>query len=275
MLRFLYRCVLRAHPGYFRQRFADEMMSVFDQTRGRLDPARLLVDGVISLLRQWGLRSEFWDAPAGHVIADGAPLFYTFENPKPRTTALVYGALLSALVLNGVCWAMGYAWNHPRFMDIRPGYGPAGRVPESKLISRSIRRSTVAAEPPLSIDAGRVLLVFKSPAHAHSAAQPSGEATAGQALYASPGSGIDLQSYAGTYVTDSASATSVLITVEDGKLRVEVPREFQGFFLPESATTFIAVDVPDCRVEFATNGDGTVHRLVIYKGGLRITALRR
>lgn len=165
MLRFLYRCVLHAHPEHFRQRFGDEMLSIFDQTQGLLPSATLFADGLLSLIRQRALRPQFWEAPAPRVAAEGAPIFYTFEQSKLRTEALIYGVLLSAFVLNGVCWTMGYAWNHPVFMDIRPGYGPAGKAPESKLISRPIHRAPVVAEPPLYTDQGRVLLVFKAPPH--------------------------------------------------------------------------------------------------------------
>src|SRR5215472_15707880 len=129
MLRFLYRCVLDIHPSYFRHRFADEMLSIFDQAEGKLAELRLLVDSILSLFRQWTLRPEFWEERAPGVAAEGVPVFYTFEHSRLRTEALVYGVLLSAFVLNGVCWTMGDAWNHPIFMDIRPGYGPAGKVP--------------------------------------------------------------------------------------------------------------------------------------------------
>ncbi len=59
MLRPLYRWVLRLHPAGFRTRFADEMLSIFDHTTGITATVRLLVDGLISLLRQWTLRPEF------------------------------------------------------------------------------------------------------------------------------------------------------------------------------------------------------------------------
>ena len=274
MLRFLYRCVLRAHPAYFRQRFADEMLSIFDHAEGKLSTAKLLRDGVTSLLRQWTLRPEFWEAPPVHAVAGGAPLFYSLENPKPRTVALFYGALLSAVVLNGVCWTMGYAWNHPRFMDIRPGYGPAGRVPESKLIARPLRRSLAAPEPPLSTDAGRVLLVFKSPARALSGA-PAENATAGAALSTPRTVSIELQAYAGTYVTASAKPVEVLITVEAGRLYVEFPGEVRGFFGPTSAARFVAADLPECWIEFAANSDGIIDRAEVYCRGKHVTALRR
>lgn len=274
MLRFLYRCVLRAHPAYFRQRFAGEMLSIFDETAGTLPAAKLFVDGVISLLRQWALRPEFWqEAPPALAATGSAPLFYTFENPKPRTVALFYGALLSAMVLNGVCWTMGYAWNHPRFMDIRPGYGPAGRVPESKLISRPLRRSLTAPQPPLSTDAGRVLLVFNSPVRVRSAAPPE-SANAGAALSTPRMVSIELQAYAGTYVSASAKPVEVLITVEAGRLYVEFPGEVSGFFGPASLTRFVAADVPDCWIEFAANSDGIIDRAEVYCRGKHVTALR-
>ena len=64
MLRVLHHLVLRAHPPYFRQRFAEEMQSIFDQTGGTLAAAGLLVDAILSLGRQWTLRPEFWEEPA-------------------------------------------------------------------------------------------------------------------------------------------------------------------------------------------------------------------
>jgi hypothetical protein len=162
MLRDLYRFVVLAHPARFRRRFGDEMLSIFDQSEGKLSRVRLLADGVMSLLRQWALRPEVLQETAVSTVA-GQPHFYTFEREKLRAATLVYGALLSALVLNGVCWTMGYAWNHPIFMDIRPGYGPRGRVPESKLVARPVHRSPIIMEPPLYTQEGRLVLVFNAP----------------------------------------------------------------------------------------------------------------
>ena len=164
MLRVLYGCVLRAHPRYFRERFAAEMQSIFDHSESKFAAAGLLADALLSMARQWTLRPQYWQEPSLAATAGGAPFFCMLGTSKPRTAALVSGAFLSVLVLNAVCWTMGYAWNHPRFMDIRPGYGPSGRVPESKLISRPVHRSPVVVEPALQSDQGRVLLIFKSPA---------------------------------------------------------------------------------------------------------------
>jgi hypothetical protein len=67
MSRALYRCVLRLHPGGFRQQFGDEMLWIFDEasiTSGTdhrfLWSVMLLADAVRSLARQWLLRSGSW-----------------------------------------------------------------------------------------------------------------------------------------------------------------------------------------------------------------------
>jgi hypothetical protein len=164
MLRALYRCVLRAHPPYFRQRFTEEMESIFDHAGSTGAKVGLLVDAGISLGRQWGLRPQFWEEPTVAAGPDGVPLFHTLGHPIPRTRALVYGALLSAFVLNGISWTMGYAWNHPIFIEFRQPV----ITPPASWAKRSAEGPNVpvAGEPPLYTDQGRVILIFNAPAHA-------------------------------------------------------------------------------------------------------------
>lgn len=164
MLRVLYRWVLRAHPPYFRRRFGDEMQCIFDRAESPGAQVGFFVDAVLSLLRQWSLRPRFWEQPNLEAVADGTPLFHTLDSSKPRATALVYGALLSAFVLNGVCWTMGYAWNHPIFIEIRQ---PIISPPAFWGVRNAPRPAgPVTAEPPLYTDQGRVILIFNAPAHA-------------------------------------------------------------------------------------------------------------
>ena len=291
MLRFMYRWILSAHPSCFRRRFADEMLSIFDQAETEFAAAKLLVDGVVSLLRQWALRPEFWNQPVAQAPSDGVPLFYTLENTKPRTDALLYGALLSILVLNGACWTMGYAWSHPSFLWIQPA---VVRPPESwKHRPSASTGASTAEEEPTYTDAGRVLLVFRS--HTPSPGAPPSERTLHSDKSSTPASGNAsadvhsstsptaagdvrlpaLQSYVGTYVRDSPKAMSVLVTVEQGRLHLEVVGELRSPLVPVSETRFVATAVPDCWLEFAENSSGTVERVELYKGGLHITALRR
>ena len=59
MTRALYGCLLRLHPPAFRQEFASEMMWIFEEASGD-GVAPLFADGVVSLLRQWLLRTSSW-----------------------------------------------------------------------------------------------------------------------------------------------------------------------------------------------------------------------
>ncbi len=60
MTRSLYRHVLWLHPPAFRERFAAEMLWIFDEAVVAGGVARLFADGIVSLIRQWVLRSGMW-----------------------------------------------------------------------------------------------------------------------------------------------------------------------------------------------------------------------
>ena len=93
MLRTLYSLLLRLHPERFRKRFAQEMLLIFDQVEKGPAAAKLVADALLSLVRQWTLRSEYWESTPEQVpwSADGAPVFYTLESFKPRRDALYAG----------------------------------------------------------------------------------------------------------------------------------------------------------------------------------------
>jgi len=112
MLRPLYCCLLRLHPSGFRTRFADEMLSIFDHAAGRAAAFRLLLDGFLSLARQWTLRPEFWHelSSAPQTASDGIPSFYTIDPFRPRAGAVIHGLVLSAAVFCLTCFAIKYSW---------------------------------------------------------------------------------------------------------------------------------------------------------------------
>jgi len=114
MLRSLYHCALRLHPPGFRQRFADEMLSIFDHTAGKSAAVRLLIDALVSLVRQWTLRQEFWqDAPLTQPSAgDGVPSFYTLDPFRPHAGAMIHGLVLSMAIFFLTCFAIRYSWIH-------------------------------------------------------------------------------------------------------------------------------------------------------------------
>lgn len=116
MLRSVYRCLLRLHPPVFRQRFAEEMLSIFDQAQRKRATVGLLVDGFLSLTRQWALRPEFWrdtsPAPMQQTASDGIPSFYTLDPFRPRTAAVIHGLVLSAAIFCMTCFAIRYSGIH-------------------------------------------------------------------------------------------------------------------------------------------------------------------
>jgi hypothetical protein len=282
MLRFLYCAALRAHPRYFRERFAEEMQAIFDQAESPMAQAGLLADAVLSLLRQWTLRPEFLQerataAPDGSVL-----LFSSLGNSKPRTVALLYGAILSALVLNGVSLTMGYAWEHPIFIEIRR----PTIVPPAAWKARPKMQPVPAipAEPSLYTDQGRVILIFNSPSHPAPSAQPAQPAPQGAApnsetAPATVNTGVDtpvavLQSYAGTYVAQAPGGQRVRVTIDNRQLQLEVVGEFRSALAPLPNPQLLACDVGDCWVMFSTSAKGTVDRIEIHHLGREILAYR-
>lgn len=291
MLRSLYRTVLHLHPPFFRQRFADEMLSIFDEAESTGQRLGLLLDGWTSLARQWGLRPHFWEEPAMRATPNGAPLFYSLGPSMPRTAALAYGALMSALVLQGVCWTMGYAWNHPRYMNIRPGYGPHGRVPEKFLRERPVNLPPRPAEPSLTTDQGRVLLIFNwhkatapptqgssedgnkskpmAPLSIPSASAPPSAPMIGLSLLSE-----ELQTYTGSYVGTDPNRAQVKVTMDNGRLQLDVAGQFRSQLLLLSNPQLMGCGIADCWVRFDARGDGFFNRLEIHKGGREIVAYR-
>lgn len=64
MNRAIYRCLLRLHPAVFRDRFAAEMLWLYDEMVSAEGAAALLADGLASLARQWLVRRLTWTAAA-------------------------------------------------------------------------------------------------------------------------------------------------------------------------------------------------------------------
>jgi enterochelin esterase family protein len=69
MSRVLYLCMIWLHPRVFRQRFAEEMLWIFDEKVERGGVLPLFADAVGSLFRQWLLRSNIWKMGAGAVVS--------------------------------------------------------------------------------------------------------------------------------------------------------------------------------------------------------------
>ncbi len=136
MVRSVYALILRLHPRPFRQRFAKEMLWIFDQTMGARARSALVADALLSLARQWTLRSEFWEHPNEGALAapapDGVPAFYTCGNSTPRLGSLLNGFVLTVASFG----ALAYVIEHGQ---------PAGFVTLPRVVTPSPNRMPIAA----------------------------------------------------------------------------------------------------------------------------------
>jgi EF hand len=105
-MRWFYILLLRLHPPQFKQRFGDEMLDIFDQSREKV---ALVADGVLSLLRQRTLRRPSY-AFSPTIAADGVPLFYSADAEIPRLSALMPGALIAMLAFAMICFVVSHRW---------------------------------------------------------------------------------------------------------------------------------------------------------------------
>lgn len=60
MIRPLYRVILWMHPPAFRRRFAEQMLSIFDEETIESSSFYLVLDGLRSLVLQWLWRTDTW-----------------------------------------------------------------------------------------------------------------------------------------------------------------------------------------------------------------------
>jgi hypothetical protein len=286
MLRSLYRTVLRLHPPFFRQRFTDEMQSIFDHAPSRTVAFALFIDALISLARQWTLRSEYWEEPVLASSHDAPALFLIPEGSRPSTIALLYGAFLSVLVLNGVVWTFGYAWTHPFLLEI---HRPVIKPPQSWSVPSATPSRNVSPEPVLIPPEGRVVLIFNAPAAAkeNPAALPAPDSDlfrpptpqppAPPALPSTVNSATyplsePLQAYAGTYIIDDHTSARVL--VDHGGLRLEIAGQFRSALSPLPRAQMLSCEIADCWVRFGARTDGSFDRLEFHNGGREIVAFR-
>jgi len=109
MIRIFYICLLRLHPRLFRERFAGEMLEIFDQASADRRGISFFADGFLSLWRQWAMRSEFRDQP--QPASDG-PTFYMGGSDTPRAGALIHGAVLSVFIFSAICYILSHSNSH-------------------------------------------------------------------------------------------------------------------------------------------------------------------
>ena len=106
MLRSLYLGLIRLHPLCFRQRFADEMLEIFDKVSGPRAVTSLFADAFVSLFRQWMLRPEFRQ-PTIAATTD-VPIFRILDTYRPSPAALLNGCFITCALV----WAAVVGISH-------------------------------------------------------------------------------------------------------------------------------------------------------------------
>jgi hypothetical protein len=309
MLRFVYRLLLRLHPARFRDRFAEEMLAIFDRATKEKAKVGLLADGCVSVVRQWTLRSEYWEekAPApARSTSDGLPIFYTFESFKPRTSALIDGGILTIIVFYAVCLVLSYTWTHPVLIPFRGiQFQTASTVNQLESSSSlfpvevtTIKSALQSASPQLGREPLKAVVPPRSPSSPQSRIQaalpdtlalnrlrsaaathpiaspavPSFSQSSVRAILPPVVSEEALRSYAGTYAADPPNELIILITTENGQLVIAVSGESKDALVPVSNTKFIASGRTNTSIEFVKDHGRAGYELNIYRDGLHITA---
>jgi hypothetical protein len=270
MLRRIYRCAVRLHPSSFRRRFGDEMLYIFDQQRGTLAALGVMLDCVLSLLRQWTRRpqtgAELPAAPLRSLTADHIPSFETLDPFQPRTSAIINGALLSLILFYMTVFAIPYSWIHV----LNP------RIPE------------IAANPtlPLSRDAEKSSKPLQLDVIPTESDNPQSKtiASSSPGTPAAPvrarGVRIWLDPYVGKYISSSPPA-KVSIQIEGDPLRgdhLSLSLAAAGHpslaLSPVSPARFVIVGAENSYVDFTADAEGRICCLSLVVNGNVMTAQR-
>ncbi|MCU1317518.1 MAG: hypothetical protein JWN63_2840 [Candidatus Acidoferrum typicum] len=124
MSRSLYRWLLYLHPPAFRQRFAEEMLWIFDEAAATHGVLRLFADGFVSLLRQWVVRPESWNLPVALAVPQasaGPSTFLAWEHFEvPQYSLPLYRWIQGGVVTLGLLSAVWLMAGPGRRVPILP-----------------------------------------------------------------------------------------------------------------------------------------------------------
>ena len=108
MIRVIYRLILWLHPPAFRRQYADEMLWIFGISRVERGARSLITDAIVSLLRQWILRTRWWLVPIAIVwslvtlLGGNAALHFAFRRMVRGRTGTPQELFLLAVAISVV-----------------------------------------------------------------------------------------------------------------------------------------------------------------------------
>jgi hypothetical protein len=302
MLRTLYRCVLRLHPSGFRKRFEAEILSIFDHTSEGWATARLLADGLLSFLRQWTLRPEFWHecATAQQPASDGIPSFCTLAPFRPSASAIIHGLVLSIAVFCLTCFGIRYSWIHvlhvripevvfdsPRFMGANASGAAREGIAKAAVPPRQENNMPVPAPAGRSTSAVPARAIVSPLTVANGVPTTAAsrsldvDGTPTRLIVTTPVTQALLQSYVGEYVSDSPGHLAISISEEGGHLTMAIAGQPKRDLVPVSETEFAVREIENCWIIFLP-ADDDAHRndlshweIQIFQSGQYLSARRK
>jgi hypothetical protein len=125
----IYAWLLRLYPSHFREAYGDEALQLFrDRCRGEtgfcprlrlwLD---LLSDLAVSVPRQYGFVQPVMIGASVQSRLNGKPLFFVLRDETPRLGALLFGGVLSLVVLGAFSNLLSHDRNHARTRTLGSG----------------------------------------------------------------------------------------------------------------------------------------------------------
>jgi hypothetical protein len=283
MLRFVYRCAVRLHPSSFRERFADEMLYIFDQQRGTRAAFGLVLDSFFSLLRQWTSRPHIWVGVSRISVVEptsnGAPSFATLDNFRPRMSTIVYGMLFSILLFCTTVYAVRYSWIH--VLELRTFetiFHPNQVISPSR--DPNYFASSAANPAPRDSEKSRLIPdqlqvdVMPVERESTSGADKTSQAPHKSAALTQILVQFRLEPYVGKYLSQSPPL-KISIGMEGDHLSLTVGGHPRRALSPVSQTRFLIGGAEKSWIEFATDDRGRIDSLRLVEQGNTIVAHRR
>jgi hypothetical protein len=111
MMRSLYKCLVQMHPPAFRRQFAGEMLWIFDES-GESGGGSLCFDCLVSLARQWVLRSGSWKLAVAVMgafvqIVAGGLIWLTPWQTHNSAELQAHGSVAMSGLMQLILWLVG------------------------------------------------------------------------------------------------------------------------------------------------------------------------
>jgi hypothetical protein len=272
------------------------MLSIFEASQGKSARLRLVMDGILSLIRQWFLRPGFWNDVSTvrptQVAFDGLPSFSSLDPFRPRATAVIHGVILTTTLFILTCLAIRYSWIHVLHVYIPPIEFESSSQIHPSASPSELRGAPTPASANKALRPGSSQL-DKSAEHmyveplpveaedqAHSeilALNPKSKLISSKSGIPAPVLGtveINLRSYAGKY-TSKAPQLTILVGIRGDQLTMKLGDEPERIISPVSETSFIVMGSNDTKVEFGSETDGIFRRVSFSDAARQIIAQRQ